>query len=73
MLPFEPDTLPDLSGTSVFIGAGERDPMASRETVEQLANALTDAGASVTTHWTPGGHTVTKEELDAAQKWIRTL
>jgi phospholipase/carboxylesterase len=65
--------LPDLSTTSVFIGAGERDPMASRETVEQLARALTDAGASVTTHWTPAGHTVTKEELDAARAWIEKL
>jgi phospholipase/carboxylesterase/glyoxalase family protein len=73
MLPFEPDALPDLSATSVFIGAGERDPMASRDTVERLASALTDAGASVTTHWTPGGHTITKEELDAARGWIERL
>ncbi|HEX7979896.1 MAG TPA: VOC family protein [Gemmatimonadaceae bacterium] len=73
MLPFQPETLPDLTATSVFIGAGERDPMASRETVEQLAAALSDAGASVTTHWTPVGHTVTKEELDAAREWIKKL
>ncbi len=73
MLPFEPESLPDLSATSVFIGAGERDPMASRETVEQLARALTDAGAQVTTHWTPVGHTVTKEELDAARSWLDKL
>jgi predicted esterase/catechol 2,3-dioxygenase-like lactoylglutathione lyase family enzyme len=73
MLPFEPERLPDLSATSVFIGAGERDPMASRETVEQLARALGDAGAKVTTHWTPVGHTVTKEELDAAREWIERL
>ena len=73
MLPFEPETLPDLSATSVFIGAGERDPMASRETVEQLARALTAAGAKVTTHWTPVGHTVTKEELDAAREWIEKV
>jgi len=73
MLPFEPDSLPDLSATSVFIGAGERDPMASRETVVALESALADAGAKVTTHWTPVGHTVTKEELDAAREWIRKL
>jgi predicted esterase/catechol 2,3-dioxygenase-like lactoylglutathione lyase family enzyme len=73
MLPFAPDALPDLSATSVFIGAGERDPMASRETVEALATALEDAGAKVTTHWTPVGHTVTKEELDAAREWLERL
>jgi glyoxalase family protein len=70
MLPFEPDRLTDLSTTSVFIGAGERDPMASREMVEQLQTALTQAGAQVTMHWTPGGHSVTKDELDAAREWI---
>ena len=69
-LPFEPERLPDLSRTSVFIGAGERDPMASRETVERLATALREGGASVTMHWTNGGHTVTKEEIAAAQEWI---
>ena len=70
MLPFEPDKLPDLSGVSVFIGAGERDPMAPRETVERLEHVLRDSGASVTMHWTRGGHAITKEELAAAQEWM---
>jgi predicted esterase/catechol 2,3-dioxygenase-like lactoylglutathione lyase family enzyme len=70
MLPFEPEKLPDLSGTSVFIGAGDRDPMAPRQTVERLATVLRDAGADVTMHWTPGGHAITKEELAAAQEWM---
>lgn len=70
MLPFEPETLPDLGGVSVFIGAGERDPMASREIVERLESALREAGAKVTMHWTPGGHAITKEELAAAQEWM---
>jgi len=70
MLPFEPDTLPSLSGVSVFIGAGEHDPMASREIGERLETVLRDAGADVTMHWTPAGHSITKEELDAAQEWM---
>jgi predicted esterase/catechol 2,3-dioxygenase-like lactoylglutathione lyase family enzyme len=70
MLPFEPNQLPDLSGVSVFIGAGERDPMASRETVERLESVLREAGAEVTMHWTKGGHAITKEELAAAQEWM---
>jgi predicted esterase/catechol 2,3-dioxygenase-like lactoylglutathione lyase family enzyme len=70
MLPFEPATLPDLAGVSVFIGAGVRDPMASREIVEALEQRLRAAGAAVTMHWTPGGHAITKEELAAAQEWM---
>jgi predicted esterase len=70
MLPFEPRSVPDLSGVGVFIGAGERDPMASRETVERLEAVLRQAGANVTMHWTKGGHAITKEELSAAQEWM---
>jgi phospholipase/carboxylesterase len=70
MLPFEPEEIPDLAGVSVFIGAGERDPMASRASVERLEAVLRDAGAAVTMHWTPGGHAITKEELAAAQEWM---
>jgi predicted esterase len=70
MLPFEPETLPALAGVSVFIGAGERDPMASRAIVEALETKLRAAGAAVTMHWTPGGHAITKEELTAAQEWM---
>ena len=70
MLPFEPEASPSLAGVSVFIGAGQHDPMASRETVERLETVLRDAGAEVTMHWTPAGHSITKEELAAAQEWM---
>lgn len=70
MLPFEPDTLPDLTGTSVFIGAGRGDPIAPASQVERLAAVLGEAGATVTTHWERGGHTVTGEEIDAARQWM---
>ena len=70
MVPFEPDSLPDLDGTSVFIGAGRSDPIAPAEQVERLAAMLRDAGADVTVFWQHAGHTVTKDELDAAQRWM---
>jgi predicted esterase/catechol 2,3-dioxygenase-like lactoylglutathione lyase family enzyme len=70
MVPFEPDSLPDLDGTSVFIGAGRNDPIAPAEQVERLAALLREAGADVTVFWQHAGHTVTKEELDAAQRWM---
>ena len=70
MMPFEPETLLDLHGTSVFIGAGRADPIAPAEQAERLAEVLRSAGASVTLHWTPGGHGITKGEVDAARQWI---
>jgi glyoxalase family protein len=70
MVPYEPETVPDLTGTSVFIGAGRNDPIAPAANVERLAELLRQGGADVTLHWHRAGHTVTKDELDAAQRWI---
>jgi hypothetical protein len=66
MVPFEPDPRPDLTGTSVFIGAGRADAIAPAAQAERLAELLRQAGASVTLHWEPGGHAVTEGEMEAA-------
>ena len=70
MVPFEPKTLPDLSGTSVFIGAGRSDSMVPATLTERLAALLRDSGADVTVHWDPGGHAISKGEMDAATTWL---
>jgi len=70
MVPFEPETLPQLTGTSVFIGAGRRDPIAPPDQAERLAAILRQAGAEVTLHWDPGAHTLTGAELAAAHEWL---
>jgi predicted esterase/catechol 2,3-dioxygenase-like lactoylglutathione lyase family enzyme len=70
MVPFEPEPLPDLERTDVFIGAGRRDPMVPAEQTERLAELLRRAGADVTVHWDPGGHVVTSGAVDAARNWI---
>ena len=44
--------------------------MASRDTVERLESVLREGGATVTMHWTKAGHSITKEELAAAQEWM---
>lgn len=70
MIPFEPDPLPDLSGTSIFIGAGRADQMVPADQTERLAHLLQEAGAGVTVHWESGGHTITASEVDAAREWL---
>lgn len=62
--------LPDLSQTDVFIGAGKFDSMVPIENTERLAKKLVDAGASVEVFWTNQGHQLSKNELDAAKKWL---
>jgi predicted esterase/catechol 2,3-dioxygenase-like lactoylglutathione lyase family enzyme len=70
MVPFEPEALPDLGGTSVFIGAGSADPMVPAAQVERLAELMRRAGADVTLHWERGGHSITRAEVEAARQWI---
>jgi predicted esterase/catechol 2,3-dioxygenase-like lactoylglutathione lyase family enzyme len=70
MIPFEPDPVPDLKGTAVFIGAGRNDSMVPTSQTERLAELLRGAGADVTMHWEFGGHEVNKGEIDAAARWV---
>lgn len=70
MVPLVPESLPDLIGTRVFLGAGRQDPMASPAETERLAALLRDSGADVTVHWQPGGHALTREEAQAAAEWL---
>jgi predicted esterase len=70
MMPFEPEKVPDLKGTSIFIGAGRNDPIIPAAKAERLAEVLRQAGAEVTLHWEPGGHAITQREVDGAHQWI---
>lgn len=70
MVPLVPDTLPDLAGTRVFLGAGRQDPIAPPAETEQLAALLCRAGADVTIHWQPSGHSLNHEEAQAASEWL---
>jgi predicted esterase/catechol 2,3-dioxygenase-like lactoylglutathione lyase family enzyme len=73
MVPFEPDALPDLTGTSVFIGAGRTDPIVPAAQAERLAELLRAAGADVTLHWERGGHAITPGEVKEARRWLAEL
>ncbi len=73
MVPFEPDATPGLAGTSVFLGAGRRDPIAPTSQVERLGEIFREGGADVTVHWHDAGHTITQDEFDAARQWVASV
>ena len=56
MVPFQPDSRPDLNGTSVFMSSGRLDPIALQENALELARIFKEAGADVSLHWERGGH-----------------
>ncbi len=70
MVPLEPDPLPDLAGTRVFLAAGERDPIIPAANTERLAELLQSAGAAVTLRWSPVGHQLTRDDVDASRAWL---
>lgn len=70
MVPFEPENLPDLAGKPVFIGAGRNDPIVLPENTSRLVSLLQSSGAQVTVHWHPGGHGLTRDEMEAGAHWF---
>jgi predicted esterase len=70
MVPLEPQTPPDLTGTEVLLATGMYDPMATAGQTDRLTTLLEDAGARVTRHTEPTGHQLTRADIGAAARWL---
>jgi predicted esterase len=70
MVPFEPDTTPDLSGRAVLLSEGRSDPIIPRDQGEKLAELLRRAGAEVELAWQHSGHNLTNGDVEAGQRWL---
>ncbi len=70
MVPFEPRASPDLEDVPVLLAAARNDQIVSPLETTRLARILTTAGASVTTHWHPGGHELGHDDVAAAKDWL---
>jgi phospholipase/carboxylesterase len=71
MVPIRNIEMADLSGTSVFIGAGENDPLIPAQETKELAETLRTSNADVSEFWTKGGHQLTREEVEQAAAWFK--
>jgi len=70
MVPIRKE-LPDLSGVSIFIGAGKNDPICPPEESIELNELLLSAHADVTLHWENNGHRISESELNAVKQWLK--
>jgi len=70
MTPFEPQTLPDLSGVPVLMLSGAVDPIVPASSREKLAEMLIAAGADVSHEIVPAGHNLSPRDLAAAERWL---
>ena len=70
MVPFTPDIIRDFGNVSVFISAGDRDPIVPRSQPIELAGMLERGGADVTLFWHRGGHELGAGDIQAAKTWL---
>jgi len=73
MVPLIPETQPNLSSVSVWIGAGSYDPIIPGSETNRLAELLRNAGADVTMRHFPAGHELTTADVEAARDWLNVL
>ena len=70
MVPFVPETMPNLESVRVWIGAGDSDPIIPASETKQLAELLRSAKADVTIRFFQSGHELTSEDVDLAREWL---
>jgi predicted esterase len=70
MTPFVPESPPALTSKPVFLSAGRNDPIVQPDNTQRLADILRTAGADISLHWHNAGHSLTREEAEAARDWL---
>jgi phospholipase/carboxylesterase len=73
MVPLVPEPLPRLDGVPVLIAAGRHDPIVPPDHPRALADLLGSAGADVTLHGSSAGHSLAREDLEVAERWMQSL
>jgi phospholipase/carboxylesterase len=71
MVPIVPDPLPTLSGRSVLISNGDRDPLVPVQETQRLASLFRTAGADITVVMQKAGHQLIQEDIAAARDWLQ--
>jgi phospholipase/carboxylesterase len=70
MVPFVPETTPNLQGKPILLLSGTADGIVPPENTQRLHDILQSAGANVQLHWERAGHGLTKGDLTTAQAWF---
>jgi predicted esterase len=70
MVPFVPQSSPNLRGVKALVSAARRDPIVNQPETGRLVEILQAAGAGVTVHWYKGGHELSEDDIDAAASWV---
>jgi predicted esterase len=69
-LPYEPESVPALTGTRVLIASGTRDPFVVPGGYERLTEILRAGGAEVVLELASTGHELLPSDIEATQRWL---
>ena len=70
MVPFIPDSLPNLLNKKILLSAGLQDPIVSRNETENLYRLFQKTNAIRTLKWQPSSHNLIQEDILVAKSWI---
>jgi len=70
MVPIAPSAGVSLRGARVLVLAGTSDPIVPAEHSQRLSAMLRGQGAEVDLREVPGGHGLTREDVDLARAWM---
>lgn len=70
MVPFEPETLPDLTGKNILMLSGLMDPIIPAENANRLAAMFKEAGADLTFQMKPAGHGLVQSDFSDIKNWM---
>lgn len=68
MVPFVPNTLPDLSNKYIFMSSGLYDPIIPKHEAERLFSLFKNGGAKVSISWQNSGHELVMEDVKKAKE-----
>lgn len=69
MVPYEPQTLPDLTGKNILMLSGLMDSLVPADQARRLADLLARAGAHVDFRLKPAGHGLTQSDHADMRDW----
>lgn len=73
MVPFEPETLVNLSGKAVLLLSGQLDPLMSPAQSGRLDALFTERGAKVERQLLPASHGLTQRDVDLTREWLEVV
>lgn len=70
MVPFLPESVPNLLGKVIFMSAGLHDPIVPGPKTKDLFDLLKKTGSNVSLRWQNSGHELTQKDLSEAREWL---